>query len=38
MEESMEIILSAAFGVWIAVTALIYRSLTALRRDKDGKE
>ena len=34
----MEILLSAAFGVWIAVTALIYRSLTALRRDKDGKE
>ncbi len=24
----MEIIISAAFGVWIAVTAFVYRSLT----------
>lgn len=32
----MEIVLSAAFGLWIAVTALIYRVLTAPKRDKDG--
>ena len=34
----MEILLSVAVGVWIAVTALSYRSLTAFRRDKDGRE
>ena len=37
MEEiNMEIILTAAFGVWIAVTALVYRALTAPKRDKGG--
>ena len=34
----MEILLSAAFGAWIAVTTLAYRSLTDVKRDKDGKE
>lgn len=27
----MEIIISIAFGVWIAVTALVYRALTAVK-------
>lgn len=26
----MEVIISVAFGVWIAVTALVYRALTAV--------
>lgn len=31
----MEIVLSVAFGVWISVTALVYRAFTAGDRRKD---
>lgn len=32
----MEILISIAFGVWIAVTALVYRAVTG-DRTKDGR-
>lgn len=28
----MELIISVAFGVWIAITALVYRGLTAQKK------
>lgn len=34
----MEIAISIAFGVWVSITALVYRALTSERRNRrDGQ-
>lgn len=31
----MEIILSVAFGLWICITAFVYRAITADKRERE---